>query len=82
MAISGLSGLAFFLIANLAHVFHGMNVLAGCIQLSINAFVFLSWRRGYQHEVGFAKFVALVGTIVPCIMASITLVRVILPALF
>ena len=80
MFISGLTGFAFFLIANFGHVFHGMDVLAGCIQISINTFVFLTWKRGFMQSTGFAKAFALIGTVVPIIMASITLVRVISPA--
>lgn len=82
MAVSGLMGATFFLIANFTTILHGLNLAAGCIQLAINAFVFCSWRRGFTESKGFARFVTFVGTIVPIIMASITLIRVILPALF
>jgi uncharacterized membrane protein len=79
MVVSGLMGATFFILANIAHLFVGLNLLAGIIQICINAFVFLSWKRGYETHTGKAKTVALIGTIVPCIMASITLIRVILP---
>ena len=82
MAISGALGLIFFLIANFTQALTGLNFLAGCIQIAINVFVFLSWKRGFLESGGLAKFVALVGTVVPVVMALITIVRVIIPSIF
>jgi uncharacterized membrane protein len=79
MLVSGLTGATFFILANFVHVFEGSNLLAGLIQLCINTFVFFSWKRGYETHSGKAKTFALIGTVVPCVMASITLFHVIIP---
>jgi hypothetical protein len=81
MIISGFTGFSFFLIANFTHLFTGSSVLAGCLQLCVNAFVFIVWQKAFRQSIGFKKFVAFVGTVVPVIMASTTLVRVLVPAL-
>lgn len=81
MAISGITGFSFFLIANFTNVFMGSSVLAGCLQLCVNAFVFVTWRKAFVQSSGFKKFVAFFGVVVPCIMASITLWRVLIPAI-
>ena len=80
MLASGLLGFSFFLIANLTDAFAGLNVGAGFIQLVLNAFVFVTWLRGYRTSSGFRKFVAFWGIVVPIVMATITILRVILPA--
>lgn len=80
MAVSGLLGFSFFLIANLTNVFVELNVGAGFIQLVLNAFVFVTWLRGYRTSSGIKKFIAFWGVVMPVVMATITLVRVILPA--
>jgi hypothetical protein len=82
MAISGAAGLGFFLIANLTDFFTGLNVLAGCIQLALNAFVFLTWLRGFRKSRGFRKLIASFGVFVPPVMAIITLDRILIPAFF
>ncbi len=82
MAISGLLGFAFFLIANFSMVFADLHVIAGLIQIAINVFVFVVWLHGYRTSVGFKKFVAAIGVAMPVIMTSITLVRVLLPFFF
>ena len=82
MGLSGFMGFTFFLIANFSDFFLGLNVLAGCIQLLLNAFVLVSWFKGYREKHGFWKFVAAVGVAVPVFMGGITLARVILPAVF
>lgn len=79
MGVSGLMGFTFFILANIVKLFVGLNLLAGTIQICINAFVFYSWKRGHRTHTGKAKTFALIGTIVPCVMASITLIRVIIP---
>jgi len=81
MTISGMTGFAFFLVANFTNLFIHANFTAGCIQILINTFVFVAWLRGFRESTGFRKFVAFFGIIVPIIMASITIVRVLLPAL-
>lgn len=81
MVISGLTGLVFFLIANFTSIFVGSSILAGCLQLCVNAFVFLVWKRAFTQSHGLKKFIALFGVVVPIIMAGITLWRVLLPAL-
>lgn len=81
MALSGILALSFFLVANFTSIFIEIKVLAGIIQLILNAFVFVTWLAGYKRSVGFKKFVAAWGVAVPVIMAAITLFRVIFPAL-
>lgn len=76
MAISGFTGFSFFLIANFTHLFAGSSILAGCLQFCVNAFVFIVWRKAFMQSQGFKKFVALIGTVVPVVMASITACRV------
>ena len=79
MLISGLTGFTFFLIANFTDIFQGLNVLAAVLQLCANAFVFFTWGRAFLARTGFSKVFALVGTVVPVIMGSITIYRVLLP---
>jgi hypothetical protein len=81
MVISGATGFSFFLIANFTNIFIGLSVTAGILQLFVNAFVAIVWGKAFIQSSGLKKFVAFVGTVVPAIMASITIVRVILPAL-
>lgn len=81
MVISGLTGFSFFLIANFTNLFAGANVLAGCLQLCVNAFVFTVWTKAFLQSIGFKKFVAFFGVIVPIVMATITIWRVLLPAI-
>jgi len=80
MTLSALFASSFFIVANFTDVFLGLNVISGCIQVVLNVFVFISWRRGYLIATGFGKIVALIGTIFPPIMATITIVRVLVPA--
>lgn len=82
MGISGALGLVFFVIANFTKMLYGFDILVGCIQVTINVFVFLTWRQGFRQCTGFGKFVACIGTVVPVIMATVTIIRVLLPALF
>ena len=79
MAISAVTGLAFFLIANLTNLFLGLNVVSGLIQIAINIFVFVTWLHGYRGSHGRARFLAFFGVIAPPILAGITLYRVIIP---
>ena len=81
MVISGFMGFSFFLIANFTHLFAGSSVLAGCLQLCVNTFVFVVWRKAFVQSHGLKKFVALIGTVVPIVMALTTICRVLVPAL-
>ncbi len=81
MAMSGVIGFAFFLIANFTNIFQGLNILAGLLQLCINAFVFLAWGRAFLDRIGFGKVFASFGVVVPVIMAGITIYRVLFPYL-
>ncbi len=81
MAISGFAGLSLFLIANFTNLFAGSSVLAGCLQLAVNAFVFFVWTKAFMQSSGFKKFVAFFGVIVPVMMAGITIFRVLIPAI-
>lgn len=80
MIISGFTGFSFFLIANFTNLFTGSRVIAGCLQLCVNTFVFIVWRKAFVQSHGFKEFVAFIGTVVPVIMASTTLWRVLIPA--
>jgi len=80
MAVSGATGFIFFLVANFTVLFHGSAVLAGIVQVCINAFVFSVWLKAFQESTGVKKFVALFGVVVPVVMASITMWYVLLPA--
>ena len=79
MAISGATGLAFFLIANFTDFFVGLNIVSGLIQIVINFFVFVTWLRGYRASHGRERFLAFFRVIAPPILAGITLYRVIMP---
>ena len=81
MAISGLAGFSFFLIANFTHIFVGSSLLAGSLQICVNAFVFMVWGKAFSQSKGFKKFVAFFGVVVPVVMASITIWRVLIPAI-
>ncbi|MDP3992784.1 MAG: hypothetical protein Q8Q05_01030 [bacterium] len=79
MALSGGMGFAFFLIANFTHLFQGANKIAAVIQLVINAFVLLVWGKNFLHSHGFKRLFAFGGVVVPIVMASITIYRVLWP---
>ena len=77
MALAGVLGLSFFVLANFGAL--GSGAIFGVIQIAINSIVFVVYLNGYKKTTGFTKFVAVVGVIVPIVMASITLWRVLLP---
>jgi hypothetical protein len=79
MAISGATGFSFFLIANFTNLFAGAAVMAGCVQIAVNLFVFLTWGKAFLQRTGQRKWFAFCGVIVPVVMASITLSRVLIP---
>lgn len=79
MAVSGITGLVFFLIANFTNVFVWLTVIAGFCQLAVNTFVFVVWNKAFRQSSGFKKFVAFFGVVGPLVTASITVWRVVLP---
>lgn len=81
MAISGVTGLAFFLVANFTALFNGLNVVSGVIQIALNVFVLATWLRGFRASRGRERLVALMGVVAPPVLAAITLYRVIFPFL-
>lgn len=81
MAISGFLGFSFFLVANFSNLFLGLNLVSGIMQIILNTFVFTTWLKGFRESIGFRKFIAFWGVVIPFFMAGITLVRVILPAI-
>lgn len=82
MGVSGALGFSFFLVANFTSIFLGLNLIAGLVQVALNVFVFTTWFRGYRScPPGFKKLVAFVGTVIPLVMMSITIIRVIVPSL-
>lgn len=81
MVVSGFFAFSFFLIANITSIFLELNVIAGCIQVVLNIFVFSTWLRGYRISTGFKKFVIGIGVVMPIIMMSITIIRVLIPAI-
>ncbi len=82
MAVSGTTGFAFFLVANFTCLFAGSSLIAGILQISVNAFVFTVWTRAFHASSGLKKFVSFWGVVMPIIMAVTTLWRVFLPLLW
>lgn len=85
MSISGFSAFSFFLVANFTNWFTEINLTAGFIQVTLNLFVFLTWLKGYRNIHGkfnFKKCFVLLGVTIPPVMATITITRVIVPAIF
>ncbi len=83
MKISGGLGLAFCVIANLTNIFHGLSVPAGCIQLVINAIVFFTWLNAFRESTTRKEtWFTVPGVVIPFIMASTTICRVLVPAFF
>ena len=82
MALSGAIGFIFFLVANFTNLFQGSSFVAGGTQILVNVFVFLVWKKAFQTSSGLKKFIAFWGIVVPVIMATITIWRVLLPVLF
>jgi len=82
MVLSGATGLSMFLLANFYLKKHkGWRLTTALLQISANAFVFVSWLGGFLQATSgtIAQLAALIGFIVPIIMANITLIRVVLP---
>jgi hypothetical protein len=81
VAISGLTGLCFFAIANYTDSLQSSNVLAGMLQLGVNSFVFIVWRKAFFRSYRWGKALAFVGMMVPVVLGSVTIIRVLIPAL-
>lgn len=81
MMTAGLVSFLFFLISNFTNFFVGSRVLAGSIQLCLNAFVIIVCKSAFSNSTGFKKMVALYGIVVPSIFATITIWRVLIPAI-
>lgn len=79
MLISGMMGVSFFITANFTSIFQGSSVLAGILQIAVNAFVFIVWAKAFGETKGFKKFLAFFGVIGPVITAGITIWRVLTP---
>lgn len=81
MMTAGLISFAFFLISNFTDLFAGSRLLAGILQLCVNAFVIIVCRNALPHSTGVQKFFAFYGIIVPSALALITIYRVFIPAI-
>lgn len=84
MALSGLTGLTAFILANFILKKHAeMRLTTGLIQIAANSFVFSSWLGGFLQATPYTfwRYFALVGFLFPLATASVTFVRVILPAI-
>ena len=82
MGVSGAIGFSLFVVANFTSFFHGLDALAGTLQLFANTFVFVSYLRGFKKYTGGKKYFAALGVFIPPIMASITIYRVLIPFFF
>mgnify|MGYP000179714435 CR=1 FL=1 len=78
MVVSASPGFVLFLIANFTSWFHGINVTAAVLQLVANTLVVIVWRKAFVDSVGFKKFIAFFGIVVPIVLASVTIYRVLL----
>ncbi|PIR97681.1 MAG: hypothetical protein COT91_00160 [Candidatus Doudnabacteria bacterium CG10_big_fil_rev_8_21_14_0_10_41_10] len=67
MAISGITGFSFFLVANFTNLFVGSSLVSGVLQLGTNGFVFVVWRKVFTQSTGFGKFVAFWGVATPLV---------------
>lgn len=76
MAVSGATGFSCFVIIHFTKLLK-TPVYAAMLQLLANTFVFISWGRGFLEMEGFAKLFAFGGTVVPIIMATITVRKLI-----
>ena len=81
MAITAVSALIFFLIANITATLVEWKIVSGLIQIGLNFSVFMAWQHGYKTSGGLKKLFAFGGIVMPIVMAGITFFRVLLPAL-
>lgn len=58
MAISAVTGLIFFLVANVTDSLVGLNIVSDLIQIALNVFVFVTWLHGYRVAHGRERIVA------------------------
>ncbi len=76
MAISGVMGLTLFIYANIEPE---DGYWFGVMQLLVNSFVFVTWFSGFLVAVTLpGRLFALVGALIPLLMAMTTLERVLL----
>lgn len=75
MIVSGLTGFGCFLVIHFTKWLPNPTK-AAFLQLAANTFVFVSWGSAFLAMEGLAKAFALCGTIVPVIMASLTIRKV------
>jgi len=81
MMTAGSISFLFFIISNFTDFFVGSRVLAGVIQLCINAFVIMVCKNALPHSRGIKKLFAFYGIVVPITLAVITICRVLIPAI-
>jgi hypothetical protein len=81
MGLVGALGFGFFIIANFSDFSKNYTVTAGLIQVCINILVFVVWGREIKNATGKAKFICVVGTAVPAILGTVTILRVLVPAI-
>ena len=72
MILSGLTGFTCFVVIHFTKLLKNPS-WAAALQLSANAFVFVSWSSAGLAATGFAKLFAFGGAIVPIVMATITI---------
>ncbi len=76
MAVSGVMGLTLFIYANVDPT---EGYWFGVMQLLVNTFVFITWFSGFLVAVTLpGRLFALIGALVPLLMAMTTLERVLL----
>lgn len=83
MKISGGMGFTIFLIVNYTHVFGPYDVLAACVQIIANVFVFVIYRSAFLQctRWGVGKLVGLGGMILPVWFGTQTFRHIVYPAL-
>lgn len=72
MIVSGATGFSCFVVIHFTKLLK-TPLYAAVLQLSANTFVFISWGSACLDAKGFAQLFAFGGTVVPIIMASITI---------
>lgn len=75
MVVSAIIGASCFVIIHFTKLLKNPT-RAAVLQLSANSFVFLSWGAGFLAAHGLAKLFAFGGVVVPVIMATITVCKV------
>ena len=79
MAVSGATGFGLFCLIHFTQVFAGGEVVPAVFQIAANAFVFVTWGRGFLvAQKMMWRIISFIGTVVPVGMATATVVRVFL----